>query len=201
MNKEIEIKFQLELDKNSFFGTWLEDNAMFKGNIKITDFYLNNPKLSYYFITEKGYKEILEFLRVRITDEKNYLCYKKRHLDSSGKTISVDELEVVVNDGLQTVKILEHAGYTDKIKIEKTRSIFMYEDFEIVLDTVEGLGSFIEIEIKEHEHKTEKDLINALDRIYDLLRKIGLPEIKIFDRGYLCMFLNPGYDFSEIIKL
>lgn len=201
MNKEIEIKFQLELDKNSFFETWLEDNAMFEGNIKITDFYLNNPKLGQYFLSPKGYKDILEFLRVRITDEKSYLCYKKRHIDNNGKTLSVDELEVIIDDGLQTVKILEHAGYTDKIKIEKTRSIFMYEDFEIVFDDVEALGSFIEIEIKEHKHKTEKELINTLDRIYDLLRKIGLPEIKIFDRGYLCMFLNPDYDFSKIIKL
>jgi len=201
VKKEIEIKFQLELDKISFFETWLEDNAIFKGKIKITDFYLNNPKSSYYFMSPKGYKEALDFLRVRITDKKNYLCYKKRHIDSHYKTVSVDELEVIVDDGLQAVKVLEHAGYTDIIRIEKTRSIFIYEDFEIVLDDVEDLGSFIEIEIKEHKHKTEKELINALDRIYDLLKKIGLPEIKKFDRGYLSIFLNPMYDFSEIVKL
>jgi len=199
VSKEVEIKFQLELDKISFLKSWMDEHSIFYGVRNITDYYLDNPKSSYYFESSKGYTEVLDFLRVRITDEKHYLCYKKRYVDQFDKTISVDELEVVIEDGLETVEILEKAGYVSKIKIEKTRHIFVYKEiFEIVFDDVTDLGAFVEIEIKDEMLESVE---SGKQKIYDLLRRIGLPEVKQFDRGYLSMFLNPDYDFSEIVKL
>ncbi len=197
MSKEIEIKIKLDNSQVEQFKKWLIQHAKFMDKLQIIDYYLDNPKKSFYKVSPQGFKDPLEFWRVRQIDNVYFLCNKKRVIDETGKTVSVEENEAVTPEGEAILQIFKKRGFTDQIIIYKTREIFQYEDFEIVLDYVKKLGEFVEIELKSDE----QDPIQGKKLIYDLLKKIGLTEFIQFDRGYLCMILNAGYNFGEKVNL
>lgn len=197
MPKEIEIKIKLENNKTELLRKWLIQNAKFMDKLQIIDYYLDNPKKSLYKISPEGFKDPLEFWRVRQIDNVYFLCNKKRVIDENGRTISVEENEAVTPEGEAIIQILKKRGFTDQVIIYKTREIFQYEDFEIVFDSVKNLGEFIEIELKSDE----QDPIQGKSLIYDLLKKIGVTDFIQFDRGYLCMILNPKSNFGEKVIL
>ena len=197
MPKEIEVKIKLENSQLEQLKKWLIQHAKFMDKLQMIDYYLDNPKKSLYKISPQGFKDPLEFWRVRQVDNVYFLCNKKRVLDEIGKTIRVEENEAITPEGEVVLQIFKKRGLTDQVIIYKTREIFQYNDFEIVFDHVKNLGEFVEIELKSDE----QDPIQGKKLIYDLLKKIGLTEFIQFDRGYLCMILNPGYDFGEKVKL
>jgi len=197
MQKEIEIKIKIDKKTEKKLKDWLNLKAKKLGIINITDVYLNNPKSSFYTISKKGFKEALNFLRIRISNDGDYICFKKRELNKKGTTESVDESESKVIDGKQLVEILNIAGFSDSIEIKKSREVYEYKKFEIVFDKVKTLGNFVEIELKEYS-KTSKDGINE---IYSLLKTIGINEFIQYDRGYLTMFMNNDHDFKKEVKL
>jgi adenylate cyclase, class 2 len=197
MPKEIEIKIQLEANQIEQLRKWLIQNAKFMDKLQIIDYYLDNPKKSLYKVSPDGFKDPLEFWRVRQIDNVYFLCNKKRTLDLFGKTVSVEENEAVTPEGEAILQIFKKRGFTDQVIIYKTREIFQYKDFEIVFDTVKNLGEFVEIELKSDE----QDPVQGKQLIYNLLKKIGLTEFIQFDRGYLCMILNPQSSFSEKVTL
>ena len=68
MNKEVELKIQIDnVDLQNVQG-WLHQNAKHVDEvIKHTEYYLNKPSTSFFFIAPEGYKDALDYLRVRIT--------------------------------------------------------------------------------------------------------------------------------------
>ncbi len=194
MKKEIEIKIQLDKSDLAKLGTWLLSNASDEGELVISDYYFDNLNKSFLFDSPQGYKDALEFLRLRVTDKNSVLCYKKRNVDKDGKTLDVQEVETIVADSSKVMEILKSIGFIQKACIKKTRQIYLVENiFEIVIDKVEDLGVFVEIELVNDI----QDVSVGMSNIYDLLRKIEIKEFKSFDRGYFCLFLNPEYDFAE----
>ena len=198
MQKEIEVKIQIKPEFVDILQNWLENNAKFITNLVVTDHYMDNPKSSFYSLSPLGYKETLQFLRLRITDKDHFICYKKRHIDLENRTASVDECQTKVEDGHKLLELLNCLGYTNQTLVQKKQQFYMIDDtFELVIDDIKNLGEFIEIELK----KEVTDVKTGIQMIYDLLKKIGITEFKSFDRGYLCMTLNPDYDFSEDVNL
>lgn len=194
MQKEIEIKIKLDCKYLELLKQWLLKNSEFWRERVIIDHYFDNAINSYLFDSGKGYEDALEFLRLRITDNENILCYKKRNVDENGKTLSVEEVETVITDSNKTIQILNNINFIEKICIKKKRKIYLVEDiFEVAIDDIEKLGVFIEIELKNDIQDVEV----GINKIYELLKKIGIKEFIEFDRGYFCMFLNPGYDFGK----
>lgn len=197
MPKEIEIKIKLNENKTECLKKWLIQNAKFMDKFQMTDYYLDNPKKSLYKIDSEGFKDPLEFWRIRKIDNVYFLCNKKRTIDQSGKTVSVEENEAVTPEGEAILQIFKQRGFTDQVIISKTREIFQIEDLEVVFDDVQKLGKFVEIELKSDE----QDVPAGIKKIYDLLKKIGITQFIQYDRGYLCMLLNPKIDFGEEKKL
>jgi len=198
MQKEIEIKFKLDSENSEILKTWLRSNAMFIGSYIITDYYFNNPKSSFYSESKLGYKEALNFLRLRLSDNGNFICFKNRKIDNFGKTLSVDEVETKVDDGFKVIEIFKNSGFSEMIEIKKTREIFLYKNlFEFSIDNFENYGQFIEIELKNYS----EDVLQGIEQIYNLLKNIKITEFVLFDRGYLTMFINSNYDFGKNIKL
>lgn len=197
MPKEIEIKIKLDDKQTEQLNKWIIKNAKFIEQQEITDYYFDNPKKSLYTKSPMGFIDPLEVWRIREIDDTYYLCNKKRTIDKNGKTVSVEENEAITPDGQDVMKVFEKRGFTKQVIINKTRDVYNYEDFEIVFDDIKNLGNFVEIELKSDEQNS----VVGIKKIYDLLKKIGLTQFIQFDRGYLCMMLNPGYDFGEVKKL
>jgi adenylate cyclase class 2 len=193
MNKEIEIK--ISLDKNMLNDTkkWLRKNAKYQKTIKQTDSYFNNPERPFIFTKEDGVKDAIEYLRVRETNKKSYLCFKKVHRDEKTQMPNYcDEYETVISDPDATKKLLESLGYKEKTVLHKTRTTYLFKNFEIALDQVENLGNFMEIELKEEvpNFKIGHQMIN------NCLKLMEFKKVKIQQQGYVRMLWNKNCDFS-----
>lgn len=85
-----------------------------------------------------------KLLRIRESRSGNFLSYKERIDD-----ISCNSYGTKIRDAEPMKKILSLFGFKQAKVVEKTRSTWLYNDFEIALDHVKGLGYFIEIEAQK----------------------------------------------------
>jgi adenylate cyclase class 2 len=65
-------------------------------------------------------------------------------------------------------EILRGLGFADVAVVRKEREIYEYGDVKICMDSVEGLGLFVELE------KRGKDRIKGEEELFSLAGKIGL---------------------------
>jgi adenylate cyclase class IV len=231
MKKEIEIKFTLEQTKRTAFEAWLETHATFKGIEYHKEIYLNNPKSSFFFNHKDGFKDahVTVRLRSKIIGQicKDLFCSKVCHVDDQNRTVSRDEFEIDLSaldaskslaawlqekgyrnlqnnleQALQLTKenltfFFESIGFTEHFELSKERKLYRFEDFEIALDTLSGIGSFIEVELKSDE----QDVAIGTQQIHDFLKKAGITQFVQYDRSYLHMKVNPGYNFGREMNL
>ena len=198
MQKEIEVKIQISDVQLKKLEHWLDSNSCFLGKVHHCEYYLNNPNASFTFIAPEGYKDSRYYLRIRHCKEKgDSLCLKKWHGDQMGKTRYCDEWEINVSDVETALQMLKELGFTEITCMQKVRRIYKADVFEIVIDEVKGLGIFIEFELKEYAD----DIDDALARIYDFIKQVGITTFKKQERGYVSMIWNPRYDFGEKINL
>lgn len=95
--------------------------------------------------------------------------FKGKRLDE--KTMSRPEYESEVDAADTMIKILECLGYKPVTpQVKKSRRIMRAASLTACVDSVEGLGDFLELEvIVETEKEKEKELI----RIEDILSNLG----------------------------
>lgn len=199
MQKEIEVKIQISDAQLVNVEQWLKQRGSFCGTVQHEEYYLDNPTSPLTFISPEGYKDARYYLRVRRSPEKgDSVCLKKWYGDAkTGKKTHCDEWEISVSDGKTALELLSQLGFTDATPIKKTRRIYCVDEFEVVIDTVEDLGVFIEIELKEFVDDVEA----GLQRIYDAIKRMGITTCKKQERGYTSMVWNPHYDFGEQMDL
>ncbi len=127
-------------------------------------------------------------LRVRsceneLTHEKNsYLTYKGPKLDSISMTRK--ELEVEISSPENVKEILEELGYVLTFPVVKCRQYFFRDKITACVDQVEGLGSFLELEIVV-ESELEKP--EALEQLLGLVEKLGYCRKNLVRSSYLSM--------------
>lgn len=197
MNKEIEIKIQINSEQLNLLQNWLDKNAKFVGQLEHTEYYLDNPNDSFLFTAPQGYKDAHKYFRVRLTKDGDSACFKSFYFDENGKATHCDETEIKLVNGKQMLQLLEVIGFTDQTLVQKKRKTYVIDGHEIVIDDVKNLGIFVEIEIK---HQVD-DIALGLQGINDLLKQIGITKFKKQERGYTSMAWNPDYDFGEEISL
>ncbi len=197
MQKEVEIKIKVDLKQEESIKNWLANNAKFIGDFDITDYYLNNSEKTFYTDSGEGYSDALSFLRVRATNRGHFVTFKKREIDKSGKTLSVNEVETSVSDISKALQIFDNLGFDEVIKIQKQRTVYLYDTFEFAFDKVGKLGDFVEIELKNYSG----DVKLGIQKIHNLLKQIGINKFVQYDRGYITIYLNPKHDFGEFIVI
>lgn len=179
MNQEVEIKVIIKNPVET--ASRLKKVATFIKERKQVDVYYS-PADSYY---NKPIINIVEYLRVRHEDGKNHLNYSYCHQDEHKNFISTDEYEVTVNDPDTAELILEKIGMKKAFEIQKVRQYYEKDGFEILLDHVEGLGDFLEIEAKadyggvdEAKQQCKKQLA-SLGVEYEEREGLGYPDMMI----------------------
>ncbi|NGX63661.1 MAG: hypothetical protein KR126chlam6_01074 [Candidatus Anoxychlamydiales bacterium] len=198
MSKEIEVKIQVDKKTINKAEKWLDKNAEYIGDIHHIEYYLNKPATTFFFNAAEGYKDALDYLRVRITKEGDSFCYKKFHMDPIEKTpLYCDEYEVNVSDGKKTLELMKALGYIEQTRMEKKRKIYNFDCFEIVIDDVKDLGMFMEVELKTFVSNAKE----GIKMIYNFLKKIEITKFKLQQRGYISMLWNPKYNFSKEVSL
>jgi adenylate cyclase, class 2 len=97
-----------------------------------------------------------------------------------------DEFESAVSDVDAVRKLLEALGCTQMIIVDKTRREWRLGDVIVAVDTVAGLGSFVELEYAG-DALTVRDATQALEAS---LNKIGVGLGTRHRRGYPHMLLD-----------
>jgi len=125
--------------------------------------------------------------RLRQKGGKNYLAYKKDNFDISGNWIYSDEDELEVSDLRIMENIIEHLGLEVLVTIQNLKHTFETSDYEIVLEEVENLGLFLEVERKniadqDDVEEIKKDIwgfIKSLDIEVSNELNLGKPELML----------------------
>jgi adenylate cyclase, class 2 len=78
-------------------------------------------------------------------------------------------------------------GLVEFVSIEKQRRQYTYEDIVFCLDTIQGLGKFLELETSCRE---EQDVAFAEARLRSVLTQFGLPSLSTVNVGYVELWLR-----------
>jgi adenylate cyclase class 2 len=105
-----------------------------------------------------------EVLRIRQAKGKSLFTLKKTQTNHLDKI----EREVEISDPVIFREALEYMDFHKEVEVHKTRIKTNYEDMEICLDEVKGLGSFVEVERMTGDDavKTQKELFAFLTSSY-----------------------------------
>ena len=132
---EIEIKARCE-DLDTMRAVLMGLGATPQENLIQKDSYLTHPCRDF------GVSD--EALRIRDDGRSKTMHYKGPRLGGGAK--SREEIAVPLADDAAMVAVLERLGFRTEYMVRKQRETFILRDCEVSLDSVDGLGSFIEIE-------------------------------------------------------
>ena len=181
MTYEVELKFPLE-EPDQLTTQLSQLQAEAGPPLRQRDLYFAHPK--------RDFAATDEALRLRSVGERNVLTYKGPIVDDQTKTRR--EIEIPFADGTNAAEavrnLLNVLGFREVRTVAKTRIPYgiRWEDrrVELVLDDVEGLGTFVEIELLADEEGRDA----ARDSILRLAAHLGLDNSE--RRSYLCLLLE-----------
>ena len=159
-------------------------NFEFEGSKKTLDVYFTHPD-NQQLQPDKNF-QLKNILRLRNKDNRAYLTYKINHFDEYGVWTYADEHEVKISDFNETKKILLSLHFTPLITINNIKHTYLTNKYEIVLEEVEDLGNFIEVErlaVTEQENieaikKEIREFLNSLNIKFEELNS-GKPELML----------------------
>lgn len=137
---------------------------------------------TYYNSPLRDFSETDEALRIRSVNGRSVLTYKGKKLDSVSKTRPEFETEV---DGDSTRSILVALGFFESGVVHKKRKLFSCQGMTIALDSVEGLGEFIEV-----EKQAEDNIEEHREEIFRFLETLGIRQEDSIRTSYLEMMLE-----------
>ena len=168
---EIEIKTRAD-DIGRVERTLLEKGATPLEELDQTDEYFNHPC--------RDFAATDEALRLRM-DSKGRITYKGPKIDHFTKTR--EEIELAVDDLDKMATILDRLGFHRVAKVSKRRREFLLDGVTVSLDSVEGLGDFVELEVQGDDAEQGRKMI---EKLRDELGLVGSER-----RSYLEMILLP----------
>lgn len=179
---EVEQKFPLSGDVQKFVDDLLDAGAQVVDTICQTDQYYNHPV--------RDFASTDEALRIRSVGDENWLTWKGPRLASTAKTRR--EIELPLGAGGQTreqlADVLQILAFHPVATVQKQRRRYVLPrdgwDFEIAIDEVDDVGSFVEIELLASREQMEA----AQQAVIQLGQEFGLTRIE--RRSYLAMLLE-----------
>ncbi|WP_435358559.1 class IV adenylate cyclase [Haloarchaeobius sp. DFWS5] len=112
-----------------------------------------------------------------------HVTYKGPLVEDESKTR--EEFETLVALGETMDEILGRLGFEPAATVRKRRERFALDDYTVTLDTVDGLGEFVECEVET----TEEDVEHAREGAFDVLRSLGLDPGEQILTSYLGLLL------------
>ena len=182
--KDVEIEVQVNIENSEPLLNFLEKNANFQKENHQVDEYFSPAHRS--FIETRPVKE---WLRLRDSDGKYSINYKNWYFDEKGTSNHCDEYETMIDDLTQAKKILKVLNFKSIITVDKLRKTWTYKDYEVDIDSIKGLGDFVEIEyIGKNEDVDPKKIT---EEMISFLKDVGCGKIKRNYVGYPFQLLFP----------
>lgn len=130
----------------------------------------------------EAYNRNSSFLRIRERGDGKIIFTLKYHPDRhEGRPDSMPlEHEVEISSKDEMEKMLLLMGYQEAVRIDKMRQKSHHKKWEICIDEVEGLGSFIELE----ELTDGKETQRIVDEMLAFLGTLGISRDDMFANRY-----------------
>lgn len=172
-NVEMEIKIKLTKEEFDNLNRVMKENGTFL---------LESNQCDTYYQINKFNGIIDEWLRIRVSGNKRVLTYK-----SNNNNMYCNEYEVEIENSDNLEKIFDSIGLRKITVVNKGRRIYSYLDkYEVSLDNVDGLGYFIEIEVKG----AIKNYLEEYDNLLRNSRNLGLNLNNIEQKRYPELMVN-----------
>lgn len=185
----IEVEVKLKIDSAELIEKKLIELGFKKGQtLQEIDYYYNG--------VDRDFRESGEALRLRLVESLDgsavvadrpgealvQMTYKGPKLDN----ISMSRVEHQVNiDDFETMQsILSSLGYRPVVPVIKLRRELFSERINACVDTVDGLGDYLELEIMVDQ---DDQRVDALDRISGVLNQLGYSISDTTTTSYLSM--------------
>ena len=168
VNMEHEIRLKVE-DFKAAKKFLIRSKAKYINATKQIDRYYGNADL---YTKKKSF-----LIRIRSEKDVHFLTYKA----STGRMGRYEEYETNIEDPKTIETILLKSKFNNIINVTKSRTTYKLGNCKINLDTVKGLGNFIEIEIIS-DSKKHKELTR-------IVKEMNLNKAKIVRQGYVSIML------------
>ena len=167
--REIELKFKVDnLD--------VLINKLKEEQCEISAEKMQNDTIYVQNLDDTESKEGSVWLRVRKENDKIELNYKKQ----SKKKMESEEIEFEVSSYELANQFLKALGYLPWVEENKKRRYSKYKEYNICIDEVERLGSFIELEILvDKDNKEDYELA-----LLEVAKKLGINPDKRINSHY-----------------
>lgn len=183
MNIEVEIKVKVDnleeiKEKVSKIG------KLVKSINQIDDYFIPVQRD---FFNQKPHP--VEWLRIRTNPDKVIFEYDLSiNKNSDGKQECAEEYETEISNPDDFRKILNFLDFKKVITVDKQREYWLCDNIEIALDTIKGLGTFVEAEAKGDF----KNNIEAEEACIDFLEALGIKDVakKQINKGYPVLILE-----------
>lgn len=181
MSDDYEVELKLRTDHRSVRERLRESDATPIGRVEQTDTYYDAP--------DREFAETDEALRIRVERDPDggeattRVTYKGPLVDEQTKTRLEAETAVAEREAME--RILEGLGYEPAATVTKHRERFALGEYTVTLDTVEGLGEFVEID----REVSEADVAEARRGAKDTLRTLGVDPADGIQTSYLGLLL------------
>jgi len=183
MPLEIEIKYRV-CDHGSTTAALGRLGFRSAGVVTEEDHYLNGA--------DRNFAETGEAFRLRREGEGYLLTYKGPRLPGVAKIRREIEVPVTrsAGDAQRLMELLVALGFCPVAKVFKERAVFKGEwqgaDVTVCLDSIDSLGTFVELEQLAEEHQADSVSL----RLRDLAVALGLSEVE--SKSYLALVLERG---------
>lgn len=121
-----------------------------------------------------------EALRLRREGGRCILTFKGKRVGAGLKMR--EEVEAGVDDGAAAATMLKRLGFEEAFAIRKRRRVYSMEGAEVSLDSVEGLGEFVEIELILKEGEPGEGL---REKLHSMAEKLRIPKERLTTESYL----------------
>ncbi len=129
------------------------------------------------------------FLRIRVQNDGRIIYTAKKPSRFAGDGLAKTEYEVQVNSAEELANILTLSGFVAAVRVRKSRQTAHYGNYEICLDDIEGLGSFIEVELMGEESEADA----AQKGMWEFLETLGIGAEDQVRKGYDILALEREY--------
>lgn len=179
MMGEVEVKSSIE-DRQALVKRVQEIGGVFVREVAQEDVYFTHPC--------RDLKERDEALRLRREGSETILTFKGKKAGGMAKVR--EELEVGVASFKEASAILKRLGFVEGLVVRKRRAVYVVGDVEVSLDSVEGLGEFVEVEAKAAAAGIDTEeglqlLDCAKSKVFDVADRLGLQRDRLSTASYL----------------
>ncbi len=186
---EIELKAALEIQKAEDLEEKLPDLGFYFDGMAL-------EKDTYYSAPDRDFLARDEALRIRELSgdgkQETWVTYKGPKEDPLSNTRL--ELESTVGNGEKMREIIAALGYRPILDVSKSRRHYKgqrnFGEITLCLDRVEGLGSFIELEVVVPDTVTDKERESIRNGLLSLLDQLGIGRGGLTRESYLELLIK-----------